>query len=142
MLTVSNLSKNFGDLSIFANFNLELPARGFTVLIGPSGCGKSTLFNVLTGVAVGDGGTVSWRGEAVEYLKDTSAYMQQKDLLLPWLPRGLPGDPRGRPRGVLRAGPRRGHAGATARKPLWLQNRLPIFLVHPKTTGEVFIGLP
>ena len=84
MLTVSNLSKKFGDLSIFANLNLELPARGFTVLIGPSGCGKSTLFNVLTGVAAGDGGTVSWRHEAVEYLKDTSAYMQQKDLLLPW----------------------------------------------------------
>ena len=84
MLIVSNLSKRFGDLPIFENFNLELPARGFTVLIGPSGCGKSTLFNVLTGVATRDGGIVSWRGEAVEYLKDTSAYMQQKDLLLPW----------------------------------------------------------
>ncbi len=74
MLNVSNLSKRFGDLPIFENFNLELPARGFTVLIGPSGCGKSTLFNVLTGVAARDGGKVSWRGEAVEYLKDTSAY--------------------------------------------------------------------
>ena len=84
MLSVSNLSKRFGDLPIFENFNLELPARGFTVLIGPSGCGKSTLFNVLTGVATRDGGRVSWCGEAVEYLKDTSAYMQQKDLLLPW----------------------------------------------------------
>jgi putative hydroxymethylpyrimidine transport system ATP-binding protein len=84
MLIVSNLSKRFGDLPIFENFNFELPARGFTVLIGPSGCGKSTLFNVLSGVAAGDGGNVSWRGEAVEYLKDISAYMQQKDLLLPW----------------------------------------------------------
>ena len=56
MLAVSNLSKRFGDLSIFENFNLELPAGGFTVLIGPSGCGKSTLFNVLTGVAARDGG--------------------------------------------------------------------------------------
>jgi len=84
MLNVSNLSKRFGDLPIFENFNLELPDKGFTVLIGPSGCGKSTLFNVLTGVATRDGGTVSWCGEAVEYLKDTSAYMQQKDLLLPW----------------------------------------------------------
>ena len=84
MLRVSSLSKRFGDLSIFENFNLELPARGFTVLIGPSGCGKSTLFNVLTGVVTRDGGNVSWCGKAVEYLKDTSAYMQQKDLLLPW----------------------------------------------------------
>ena len=56
MLSVSNLSKRFGDLPIFENFNLELPPRGFTVLIGPSGCGKSTLFNVLTGVATRDGG--------------------------------------------------------------------------------------
>jgi len=84
MLSVSSLSKRFGDLSIFENFNLELPARGFTVLIGPSGCGKSTLFNVLTGVATRDGGNVSWCGKTIEYLKDTSAYMQQKDLLLPW----------------------------------------------------------
>ena len=84
MLSVTNLSKRFGDLSIFENFNLELPARGFTVLIGPSGCGKSTLFNVLTGAAARDGGKVSWNGETVEYLKDISAYMQQKDLLLPW----------------------------------------------------------
>jgi len=84
MLNVSNLSKRFGGLPIFENFNLELPSRGFTVLIGPSGCGKSTLFDVLTGVAARDGGNVSWCGEAVEYLKDISAYMQQKDLLLPW----------------------------------------------------------
>jgi NitT/TauT family transport system ATP-binding protein len=84
MLAVSNLSKRFGDLSIFENLNFELPAKGFTVLIGPSGCGKSTLFNVLTGVETRDGGEVSWRGKTVEYLKETSAYMQQKDLLLPW----------------------------------------------------------
>ncbi len=84
MLTVSKLGKNFGDLSIFADFDLKLSTRGFTVLIGPSGCGKSTLFNVLTGVTSADGGKVSWHGEAVQSLKDISAYMQQKDLLLPW----------------------------------------------------------
>ena len=84
MLTVSKLCKNFGDLSIFADFDLKLSTRGFTVLIGPSGCGKSTLFNVLTGVTFPDGGNVSWHGEAVPSLKDISAYMQQKDLLLPW----------------------------------------------------------
>jgi len=84
MLTVSSLSKRFGGLSIFENFSLELPAGGFTVLIGPSGCGKSTLFNVLTGVSAPCAGNISWNGESVGYLKDISAYMQQKDLLLPW----------------------------------------------------------
>jgi putative hydroxymethylpyrimidine transport system ATP-binding protein len=84
MLNVANLSKRFGDLSIFENFDLMLPQNGFTVLIGPSGCGKSTLFNVLTGVVAGDGGTISWCGERVSHLQEISAYMQQKDLLLPW----------------------------------------------------------
>ncbi len=84
MLNVASLSKRFGNLSIFENFDLMLPHKGFTVLIGPSGCGKSTLFDVLTGVVGNDGGEISWCGEDVSHLRATSAYMQQKDLLLPW----------------------------------------------------------
>jgi len=84
MLNVSRLSKRFGDLSVFENFDLLLSQNGFTVLIGPSGCGKSTLFNVLTGVVAGDAGEILWRGKTVAHLRKLSAYMQQKDLLLPW----------------------------------------------------------
>ena len=84
MLNVASLSKRFGDLSIFENFDLKLPKNGFTVLIGPSGCGKSTLFNVLTGAVAGDGGKISWCGRTVPHLREISAYMQQKDMLLPW----------------------------------------------------------
>ena len=84
MLNVSNLRKCFGDLAIFENFNLQVPRNGFTILIGPSGCGKSTLFNVLTGVVARDAGEIAWCGETVPHLVATSAYMQQKDLLLPW----------------------------------------------------------
>jgi len=84
MLNVAGLSKRFGELSIFEKFDLMLPQNGFTVLIGPSGCGKSTLFNVLTGAVDGDGGQISWCGKTVSNLREISAYMQQKDLLLPW----------------------------------------------------------
>ena len=84
MLRVANLSKRLGDLSIFESFNLKLPHKGFTVLIGPSGCGKSTFFNVLAGVVAKDDGEISWSGEDVSHLRHKSAYMQQKDLLLPW----------------------------------------------------------
>jgi NitT/TauT family transport system ATP-binding protein len=85
MLIVNRLSKCFGGLSIFENFDLTLPEKGFTVLIGPSGCGKSTLFDVLTGVLAKDAGDISWRGQRVAHLRKIAAYMQQKDLLLPWL---------------------------------------------------------
>jgi NitT/TauT family transport system ATP-binding protein len=84
MLNVSSLSKRFGDLTIFENFDFILPENGFTILIGPSGCGKSTLFNVLTGAVSGDSGEISWCGNSLSHLKEISAYMQQKDMLLPW----------------------------------------------------------
>jgi len=84
MLNVAGLSKRFGDLAIFEKIDLTLPPNGFTVLIGPSGCGKSTLFNVLTGAVAGDGGEISWCGKKVSHLRTISAYMQQKDMLLPW----------------------------------------------------------
>ena len=85
MLNVVNLSKSFGDLPIFADLELTVPQNGFTVLIGPSGCGKSTLFDVLTGAVAGDSGTITWRDKPVSNLRELSAYMQQKDMLLPWL---------------------------------------------------------
>ncbi len=85
MLNVVNLSKSFGDLPIFADLELTVPQNGFAVLIGPSGCGKSTLFDVLTGAVAGDSGTITWRDKPVSNLRELSAYMQQKDMLLPWL---------------------------------------------------------
>ena len=84
MLKVTSLSKCFGNLSIFDHFDLRVPHRGFTILIGPSGCGKSTLFNVLTGVVPSENGKISWCGETLTNLRKKAAYMQQKDLLLPW----------------------------------------------------------
>ena len=84
MLSVSGLTKKFEGLTVMEEFDLIVPRGGFTTLIGPSGCGKSTLFDVLTGVFPKDGGRISWLGEDVSDLMGRAAYMQQKDLLLPW----------------------------------------------------------
>ncbi|MGD2036982.1 MAG: ABC transporter ATP-binding protein [Desulfobacterales bacterium] len=84
MLKVSGLYKHFGDLVVLENFNLTVSRRGFTILIGPSGCGKSTLFNVLTGVFPREGGDIFWLEKSLPHLGKNAAYMQQKDLLLPW----------------------------------------------------------
>jgi len=84
VLSISNLTKRFGDLCVMEDFALEVPQNGFTVLIGPSGCGKSTLFDLLMGVVAEDQGQISWQGKELPHLGQWAAYMQQKDLLLPW----------------------------------------------------------
>jgi putative hydroxymethylpyrimidine transport system ATP-binding protein len=84
MLSVSGLTKRFAGNEIFSDFSFTVPENGVTVLIGPSGCGKSTLFDVLTGVVPADDGQVSWCGQPMDHLGQQAAYMQQKDLLLPW----------------------------------------------------------
>jgi NitT/TauT family transport system ATP-binding protein len=85
VLVIRNLSKRFNGQRVVEGFDLTVPENGFTVLIGPSGCGKSTLFNLLMGICPMDQGEISWRGEAVAGLRTLAAYMQQRDLLLPWL---------------------------------------------------------
>jgi len=84
MLHVSGMTKQFDNHGIVIDFSFSVAANGFTVLLGPSGCGKSTLFDLLTGVVVPDRGTILWKGEELAHIGKVAAYMQQKDLLLPW----------------------------------------------------------
>ena len=85
MLTITGLTKRFDGVSVFSDFSLELPQKGFIALVGPSGCGKSTLFDVLTGVLPAEAGEIRWHQRPEAHLGAVAAYMQQKDLLLPWL---------------------------------------------------------
>jgi NitT/TauT family transport system ATP-binding protein len=84
MLQLSGATKIYNGQAIFSNFDLSVFPGQFKVLVGPSGCGKSTLFDGLTGVMALDRGKISWKGEALAHLGRHAAYMQQKDLLLPW----------------------------------------------------------
>jgi NitT/TauT family transport system ATP-binding protein len=85
LLVIQNLTKRFNGHPVVEGFDLTVADNGFTVLIGPSGCGKSTLFDLLMGIVLLDRGTLSWRGKNVADLRQLAAYMQQRDLLLPWL---------------------------------------------------------
>ncbi|WP_321495654.1 ABC transporter ATP-binding protein [uncultured Desulfobacter sp.] len=85
MLEIMGLAKSFGLQATFKDFSLDLPRGGFTVMVGPSGCGKSTLFDCLTGLVSPDHGRIMWQAAPIEHLGCLAAYMQQKDMLLPWL---------------------------------------------------------
>ncbi|WDP90192.1 MAG: ABC transporter ATP-binding protein [Desulfobacter sp.] len=85
MLEIRGAAKAFGQHIVFSDFDLKIEPGRFTVLVGPSGCGKSTLLDGLTGVTALNRGKISWKGNPLANLRDHAAYMQQKDLLLPWL---------------------------------------------------------
>ena len=56
----------------------------FAALIGPSGCGKSTLLNAISGLIEPIDGEIVLNGDSHADRLGKIAYMQQRDLLLPW----------------------------------------------------------
>ena len=64
--------------------NFSVAEGQFVALLGPSGCGKSTLFNIISGLLVPDTGKIYLNGKHIHGNTGDFAYMQQKDLLLPW----------------------------------------------------------
>src|SRR5512140_613662 len=64
LLTVSNLSKSFGPVDLFAGISFAVPKGSRLALVGPNGCGKTTLLRILIGLDEPSGGTSS-RAKAV-----------------------------------------------------------------------------
>lgn len=60
LLTVEELSHNFGDRTLFKNVSFRLLAGERVGLVGANGAGKSTLMNILTGKQLKDEGRVEW----------------------------------------------------------------------------------
>ena len=63
LLTVKDLTKNFGGLCANSNINLTVDHNELIGLIGPNGAGKTTLFNAYTGASQYVG---NWPGVTVE----------------------------------------------------------------------------
>jgi ABC-type branched-subunit amino acid transport system ATPase component len=62
ILEAHGLTKRYGGVIAVNNVDLEVREREIVGLIGPNGAGKTTLFNVLSGFASPDAGSVLWYG--------------------------------------------------------------------------------
>ena len=65
MITVENISKNFGGIRAVNDVSLAIETGSITGLIGPNGAGKTTLFNVIAGVYQPTAGSVFLDGEDI-----------------------------------------------------------------------------
>jgi ABC-type Fe3+/spermidine/putrescine transport system ATPase subunit len=87
-LTVSQLSKSFGDESVLDGVSFSLSGAETLSILGRSGSGKTTLLKILAGLESADAGRIMLRGEDIGNWKPQRrgiVYLYQEPLLLPHL---------------------------------------------------------
>lgn len=65
ILSLSNVNKNFGALTVSDDVTFDMPEGQALGIIGPNGAGKSTLFNLIGGTLAVSSGTVQFAGQDV-----------------------------------------------------------------------------
>ena len=82
MLVASEISKAYGERTLFGGLNVSIAAGDRVALIGANGSGKTTLLDILAGDTLADSGAVSGRrNSTVGYLKQEPAPFLGKPLL-------------------------------------------------------------
>ena len=82
MFYASDISKSYGDRTLFNGLDVSVSAGDRVALIGANGSGKTTLLDILAGETLADTGTMSGRrGTTVGYLRQEPAPFAGKSLL-------------------------------------------------------------
>ncbi len=62
-ITLSNVTKSFGDVEVIPPLDLTIEDGEFAVFVGPSGCGKSTLLRLIAGLEDVSSGEIQIDGQ-------------------------------------------------------------------------------
>lgn len=68
LLSVDNVSKRFGGLTVLSEVSFTLARGEILGLVGPNGSGKTTMINVISGVHQPDDGRILFAGRQIEKL--------------------------------------------------------------------------
>ena len=69
LLSLKNISKNYGTTSAVADISLDVERGEFFGLLGPSGCGKTTTLRMIAGLEKPDTGTIEFDGRDITNLR-------------------------------------------------------------------------
>ena len=82
MLSISNISKSYGDQTLFGAVTFNVGARDRIAVIGPNGSGKTTLFGIIAGKVLPDSGSVNMqRDTTISYLEQEISPSSERQLL-------------------------------------------------------------
>lgn len=76
-LIVDNLSKSYGTLTVFQNWNVDIKEGERVVILGPSGSGKTTFLRLIAGLESPDGGLITNHHHK-------TGFVFQEPRLIPW----------------------------------------------------------
>ena len=65
MISLTDVTMTYGDLTVLGPVTLDIPAGGVTALVGPNGAGKSTLLTIVGRLATATSGRVTVAGNDV-----------------------------------------------------------------------------
>lgn len=69
VLELKGLTKQFGGITAVSDVTFHVEEKQIFALIGPNGAGKTTAFNLISGVYVPTGGTVTFCGKVLNKMK-------------------------------------------------------------------------
>lgn len=78
ILSAQQIEKNYDNLEVLKNLNLDVYQGEVVVIIGPSGCGKSTFLRCLNGLEEINSGTISLNGEIINRDAEKLRKMREK----------------------------------------------------------------
>ncbi len=77
MIKIHQLTKTFGDRTVFSDLNLNFDAGKVYALIGNSGCGKTTLLNMVAKLEPYDQGSIQYKGKDLRNIKPTNYFRNE-----------------------------------------------------------------
>lgn len=77
MIKIHQLTKTFGDRTVFSDLNLNFDAGKVYALIGNSGCGKTTLLNMVAKLETYDQGSIQYKGKDLRKIKPTNYFRNE-----------------------------------------------------------------